>query len=39
VEIISGGLLMLIGVLIFFNLLQIFANYLLELFPSMNKIG
>lgn len=38
VEIISGGLLMLIGILIFFNLLQSFSNYLLEMFPSM-KIG
>jgi cytochrome c-type biogenesis protein len=36
VEIISGGLLMLIGVLIFFNLLQLIANYILELFPSLN---
>ncbi|UCD95279.1 MAG: cytochrome c biogenesis protein CcdA [Candidatus Zixiibacteriota bacterium] len=36
VEIISGGLLMLIGVLIFFNILQIIANYLLEAFPSLN---
>jgi cytochrome c-type biogenesis protein len=36
VEIISGGLLMLIGVLIFFNLLQYLANYLLEMFPSLN---
>jgi cytochrome c-type biogenesis protein len=36
VEIMSGGLLMLIGVLIFFNLLQYIANYLLDLFPSLN---
>jgi cytochrome c-type biogenesis protein len=36
VEILSGGLLMLIGVLIFFNLLQIIANYLLQAFPSLN---
>jgi cytochrome c-type biogenesis protein len=36
VEIISGGLLMLVGLLIFFNLLQVMAYYLLELFPSMN---
>jgi cytochrome c-type biogenesis protein len=36
VEIISGGLLMLIGVLIFFNILQIIANHLLEAFPSLN---
>jgi len=39
VEIISGGLLMLIGILIFFNLLQYLANYLLDLFPSFNSIG
>jgi len=36
VEIVSGGLLMLIGVLIFFNLLQMIANRLLEYFPNMN---
>lgn len=36
VELISGGLLMLIGVLVFFNLLQYIANFLLELFPSLN---
>ena len=36
VEIISGGLLMLIGILVFFNLLQYIANYLLELFPGLN---
>ncbi len=36
VELITGGLLMLIGVLVFFNLLQYIANYLLELFPSLN---
>ncbi|MCX6827240.1 MAG: cytochrome c biogenesis protein CcdA, partial [candidate division Zixibacteria bacterium] len=36
VEIISGGLLMLIGVLVFFNLLQYISNYLLQLFPSLN---
>ena len=38
VEIISGGLLMVIGVLIFFNLLQLMANYLLGLFPNF-KLG
>jgi hypothetical protein len=27
---------MLIGILIFFNILQYLANYLLELFPSLN---
>jgi len=36
VEIISGGLLMLIGILIFFNVLQLLSNYLLDAFPSMN---
>jgi len=36
VEILSGGLLMLIGILVFFNLLQHIANFLLELFPSLN---
>jgi cytochrome c-type biogenesis protein len=36
VEILSGGLLMIIGVLIFFNLLQKLAFYLLQAFPSLN---
>jgi len=36
VEIISGALLMVIGILIFFNLFQIIANYLLQAFPSLN---
>lgn len=36
VELISGGLLMFIGVLVFFNLLAPIANYLLELFPALN---
>jgi cytochrome c-type biogenesis protein len=36
VEIISGSLLMAIGILIFFNLFQIIAGYLLQLFPSLN---
>jgi len=39
VEILSGGLLMLIGVLIFFNLLQVISNFLLEAFPTLNKLG
>jgi cytochrome c-type biogenesis protein len=39
VEIISGALLMAIGVLVFFNLLQRIANFILELFPSMGTIG
>lgn len=36
VEIISGGLLMLIGILIFFNLLQHISNFLLDAFPALN---
>ncbi len=36
VEIISGSLLMAIGVLIFFNLFQVIANYLLQAFPGLN---
>jgi cytochrome c-type biogenesis protein len=39
VEIISGGLLVLVGVLIFFNLLEKLSFMLLELFPSMQEIG
>jgi len=39
VEIISGGLLMLIGILIFFNLLNMIANSLLELLPFMSEVG
>jgi cytochrome c-type biogenesis protein len=39
VELISGGLLMLVGVLIFFNLLQRISFYLLEMIPALQKIG
>lgn len=39
VEIISGVLLMVIGILIFFNLLNIIANKLLEFFPALESIG
>ena len=39
VEIISGVLLMVIGVLIFFNLLQIIALFILEKFPVLQNIG
>ncbi len=39
VEIISGGLLMAVGILVFFNLLQRIATFLLELFPSLGEIG
>jgi cytochrome c-type biogenesis protein len=35
VEIISGGLLMLMGILVFFNFLQVASNYLLDIFPSL----
>lgn len=39
VEMISGGLLMLVGILVFFNLLQRLANFFLELFPGLGQIG
>jgi cytochrome c-type biogenesis protein len=39
VEIISGGLLMAVGVLIFFNLLQIISIFLLDKIPALQKIG
>ncbi len=39
VEIISGGLLMLVGILIFFDLLQRISGLLLDVFPSLGKIG
>lgn len=39
IEIISGGLLMLVGVLIFFDLLQVLSGYLLDWFPSLQEIG
>jgi len=39
VEIISGGLLMIVGVLIFFNLLQAISGKILDLFPSLQNIG
>jgi len=39
VEIISGGLLMAVGVLIFFNLLQIISIFLLDNIPALQKIG
>jgi cytochrome c-type biogenesis protein len=39
VELISGGLLMLVGVLIFFNLLQRISFYLLEAVPALQEIG
>lgn len=36
VEIISGGLLMLVGILMFFNLLAVLANRMLDWFPFLN---
>jgi cytochrome c-type biogenesis protein len=39
VEIISGGLLMIVGVLIFFDLLQRVSTYLLDYFPALQNIG
>ncbi|HUV31147.1 MAG TPA: cytochrome c biogenesis protein CcdA [Acidobacteriota bacterium] len=39
VEIISGGLLMAVGVAIFFNWLQRLSGLLLDLFPSLGEIG
>jgi cytochrome c-type biogenesis protein len=39
VEIVSGGLLMVVGVLIFFDLLQRISTWLLDLFPSLQNIG
>lgn len=39
VEIISGVLLMIIGILIFFNLLNVIASKLLELFPALESVG
>lgn len=39
VEIISGGLLMVVGVLIFFNLLTRISTFLLNLFPSLQNVG
>jgi cytochrome c-type biogenesis protein len=39
VELISGGLLMLVGVLIFFDLLQRISSFLLEAIPALQEIG
>lgn len=39
VEIVSGGLLMIVGILIFFNLLQLISGKILDLFPSLQNIG
>lgn len=39
VEIASGALLMIVGVLIFFNLLQILSTFILEKIPVLQNIG
>ncbi|MEE8576892.1 MAG: cytochrome c biogenesis protein CcdA [candidate division Zixibacteria bacterium] len=39
VEIISGSLLMVVGILIFFNLLQILSTFILESVPALQNIG
>lgn len=39
VEILSGSLLMAVGILIFFDLLQRISGYLLDLFPALQNIG
>ncbi len=39
VEIISGGLLMAVGVMMFFNLLQFVSTWLLEKIPALQNIG
>lgn len=39
VEIVSGSLLMAVGVMIFFNLLQVISMFLLEKIPALQNIG
>lgn len=39
VEIFSGLLLILVGILIFFDMLQVISTYLLEWFPFLQNIG
>ncbi|MBI5266408.1 MAG: cytochrome c biogenesis protein CcdA [candidate division Zixibacteria bacterium] len=39
VEIVSGALLMIVGVLIFFNLLQRISTFILNLFPALQNVG
>ncbi|MEA2030863.1 MAG: cytochrome c biogenesis protein CcdA [candidate division Zixibacteria bacterium] len=39
VEIFSGALLMAVGVLIFFNLLQRISTFLMDLFPFLQEVG
>jgi cytochrome c-type biogenesis protein len=39
IEIMSGGLLMVVGILIFFDLLQRISVFLLNMFPTLQDIG
>lgn len=39
VEIISGSLLMIVGILIFFNLLQRLSTVLMEIIPGLQNVG
>lgn len=39
VEIISGSLLMIVGVMIFFNLLQRISTFILESIPALQNVG
>jgi len=39
VEIFSGLLLIIVGILIFFNMLQAISTYLLEWFPFLQNVG
>jgi cytochrome c-type biogenesis protein len=39
VEIISGSLLMLVGILMFFDMLQRVSGFILDLFPSLQNVG
>lgn len=39
VEIFSGALLIVVGILIFFNMLQAISTYLLEWFPFLQNVG
>ena len=39
VELISGGLLMIVGIMIFFDLLQMISIFLLEKIPALQNIG
>ena len=39
VEVVSGALLMVVGVLMFFNLLQHISTFFLNLFPALENVG